>query len=408
MIKIFRCVMPGVSTRQFILNRTIVLILLFPLQFIYTTCNFCAAQDPAQEDSLGKWVVFHKSNSRLPGNNITAITQDESGNIWVGISGKLMKFDGTEWSNLKKPGSWRSSGKITSIAIDRYHNPWVGNSSGGMANFEETGWSVINEKNSDLPGNSVSAIAIDEKGNKWIGTQDSGLVKYNDTLILIFEEQDTILPNKNINSIVIDRGGNIWMGTNNGLVQFDGDSTWTVYKGSSLGVNTINTIAIDKNKSKWLGCGSANSKSNGGVVLFSAQSGFTTEGKGKLLAHYSAFNSQLPSNYISSVTIDNKGEIWIAARNCQYADFKSGTTTFVKGGIAKYDSSGWINLTPSFSQFLKTTPVLLVNLPGLETKDQAINSCHNINVIFVDMNGNKWLGTDNGLFVYNEKGVILK
>lgn len=84
------------------------------------------------------WTEYNVTNSPLPHNYVRALKTDSQDRLWVGTSGGLVRFDGTEWR-------------------------------------------VYNKSNSPLPSDTINAIVIDTLGTKWIGTP-KGLVRFNEII----------------------------------------------------------------------------------------------------------------------------------------------------------------------------------------------------------------------------------
>jgi len=114
----------------------------------------------------------------------------------------------------------------------------------------------------------------------------------------------------------------------------------------------------------------------------------------------------LPSNIISSVVQDQKGFIWIATANgvCRYDGF----TTIV------FKNDGSPNSLPSnnISSLLMDDDTLWVGtwkgLCKINTKTLAINRVNlgsdiTIRCLYKSMNSRIWIGTSNGLLVYNKE-----
>ena len=62
----------------------------------------------------------------MPGNRITCLAIDESGNKWIGTEEGLVKFDGTDWIIYNTSNSGIRVNYIKCIAIDEYDNVWIG------------------------------------------------------------------------------------------------------------------------------------------------------------------------------------------------------------------------------------------------------------------------------------------
>ncbi len=74
-----------------------------------------------------------------------------------------------EWIVYNTENSGLPDGMVTSLAIDKNGNKWIGTHR-GLAKFDGVNWTVYNTDNSRLPFNFVFSITIDGHGNKWIGT----------------------------------------------------------------------------------------------------------------------------------------------------------------------------------------------------------------------------------------------
>ncbi len=115
----------------------------------------------------------------------SSIAVAPGGDVWVGtFSEAVQHFDG-ETVTSHDPGI---DGKITSIALDRDENPWVG-ALGALAHFDGEVWTVYDTENTELVRLNVNAIAIDQNGNKWIGT-DEGLAVFNETGVVTSAERE--------------------------------------------------------------------------------------------------------------------------------------------------------------------------------------------------------------------------
>jgi len=85
--------------------------------------------------------------------------------------------------------------------------------------------------------------------------------------------------------------------------------------------------------------------------------------------YFNTFNSELPSNHVSTISIDAVGNKWI------------GTDS----GLTKFDGTNWITYNTSNS-----------GIPN-----------NNINSIAIDIIGNKWIGTENGFVRFDGSNWIV-
>ncbi|MEJ2104917.1 MAG: two-component regulator propeller domain-containing protein, partial [Ignavibacteriaceae bacterium] len=325
------------------------------------------------------WTVYDTSNSCLPDNIVNSIAVDGNGNIWIATGytfifppigpGGLVKIDGADWTVFNPSNSGLPTSHTTSIEIDERGNKWVGTSS-GLVKYDDTSWTVYKTSNSGLPSNWINSIRIDVNENKWIGTPGYGLAKYDGINWTVYNTSNSDLPSNEVNSISFDIDGNKWIGTSSGLVKYD-DTNWTVYDTSNSGLPQnfgIRSISIDSEGNKWIGI-------NNGLVKYD-NTNWTV---------YNASNSGLPYNTINSISVDVYGNKWIGYAKYEEICFMGGCGGYVKdGGLVKYDGTTWTSYHTTNS-----------GLPD-----------HWIRSIVIDKSGNKWIGTDNGIAVFNEGGLV--
>jgi ligand-binding sensor domain-containing protein len=267
------------------------------------------------------------------------IAMDAQGNKWIATGG-LAKYDGitlTDYTNIDENN--KLIGRASSIAFDAQGNKWVGTSQ-GVSKFNGSTWT-------NYSVGVVYAIAVDAQNNVWAGT-DMNLAKFDGANWTYYTKENTnngLLSNY-VQAITIDARGNKWIGTLKGLSKFDG-TTWTNYPITTINnipsPNGITKIIIDAQGNTWVGT------RDGGVSKFN----------GTTWTNYNITNTnyKLAGNFITSLILDTQGNLWI------------GTTE----GMSKYDGSTWTNLTET-------------SLAHNEVKSVAI-----------DAQGNKWFGTYKGV-----------
>jgi len=306
-----------------------------------------AIADPSSAQ-FPEWIIYDTSNSGLPNDWVTSIAIDKNGNKWIGTSGGgLAKFDGMNWTVYNSSNSGLPDDWINAIAVDAGGNVWLGTQS-GLAIFDGANWTVYNTSNSKLPKDWINCLSVDKSGNiwagSWVGAGDwGGLAKFDGVNWTVYNTSNSGLPDDRIFSIV-EEGGNIWIGTQNGLASFDG-TNWVVYNSSNSGLpdDWITAIAIDGDGNKWIGT------SGNGLAKFD----------GMNWTVYNTSNSGLPNDWTNPIIIDGGGGIWIG--------------TWM--GLAGFDGTGWTVYNTSNS-----------GLP-----DNRILS------LAVEGGGSVWIGTKKGL-----------
>ena len=172
------------------------------------------------------WSIYNTSNSPLPTNKISKVAFDAQDNLWLSTipststdRGRLMKFDGTNWSTLYTCEAAYYC--ITGIVFDSSGNIWISIMStatvgfqygGGIKKFNGSNWIGYDIYNSDLPSNSVADICLDKEQNLWIGTYAGGMAKFDGkSSWTLFDQDNSGLPNNDIEVIEIDGMNNKWI-----------------------------------------------------------------------------------------------------------------------------------------------------------------------------------------------------
>ena len=270
-----------------------------------------------------------------------------------------------------------------------------------------------------LSQNSITAVFKDSDGIIWIGTYKQGVNYLNSRLPLfaLYRHQEAnanSLPYDDVNCFVEAKDGNLWIGTNGGgLLYFDRNrNTFKQYLHNpanprSLSSNVIVSLCIDHQGVLWVGTyfGGLNKFDGSGFDHFLQKEGSTTELAGNNIWEIYEdsqrnlligtlgyglfyFNRQTNSyepvaitqnmphsfNYISSM-LQNKGnELWIGS----------------SGGIAVLQPDKSIRY---FTADKARTNGLLNN---------------NIICMLKDRSGQIWVGTREGLHLYDEATVTFK
>ncbi|MFM1874929.1 MAG: hypothetical protein RL266_666 [Bacteroidota bacterium] len=79
---------------------------------------------------------FTTGNSGIPDNDVSALVEDQSGDLWLGtVYGGVARYDGASFEVFDNTNSTLPDNYIETIDIDNYNRPWVGMNSGGLAGF---------------------------------------------------------------------------------------------------------------------------------------------------------------------------------------------------------------------------------------------------------------------------------
>ncbi len=190
---------------------------------------------------------------------------------------------------------------------------------------------------------NICAIA-ELEDTLWLGSKDEGLIKFNKITgdYTVYNIGNSSLPNNSVLSLAIDSSQILWVGTKGGLSKIRSEK-WTNF--SCLAEYDIKTIEIDEFNNKWLG---------------TIQSGLIKL-KGEKFDVYNTSNSDITSNGVNSILIDDKDNFkWLGVEN---------------QGLCVYDDKSWY------------------------ANDNVFNSSFGtIAQIKTESNGTKWLTSQNGLY----------
>ena len=246
------------------------------------------------------WVDYKTSNSGIQSNFITGIVLDKNGIKWIATNDSgLIKYDGNTFKNYTTYNSGIPNNTINSISIDDKDYVWVCTSS-GIGIFDGTAWTNYNTSNSPLKTNDINVVRFDQSGTAWIGTQVN-FARFDGLNWKYFNYPSATVAYLSITGIAISNSSNIWFGTSNsGLVNFDGDNSYKVYKTGSYSIlnNSISSLGLEQNGNLWI-LNKSGVGIRGGVTLL----------QGEEFSPYPYGESTfLPR----TIFIDNNGKKWIA------------------------------------------------------------------------------------------------
>lgn len=276
----------------------------------------------------------------LAQSQVRAIAQDENGYIWFGTQGGLSRYDGYEFVNFSTEDGL-SANQINCM-FQGSKNFWVG-STGSLS-------ILMGNKFSALPlpeqfaNSRVFDLAEDHGGNLWIGLAGEGVLKFDGNKFTHFG-LDEGLANTYIRAIKVDSQNRVWVGTRTGIAMIkDNVVDSTLFSEIIDGASISQILHVSPSKTVITSFGR-------GVFIIKNDSAY----------HYTT-NEGLQSNHIRGVSASPSGGLWFGARD----------------GLSSFDGS-------RFTIFREAD--------GLQYS--------NIKSLYVDREGNLWLGTDG-------KGVLLQ
>lgn len=230
---------------------------------------------------------FTKGNDiyHLSDNDIYALFEDHTGNIWVGTNTAGINVIDPKTGSIRKfrfdPNAQDSlsSDIIRDFSEDKQGRIWIATYSGGLCAYDPSNGKFrrYNMKNASLSSDNILSVYVAEDGSVWAGTQGSGLnrMKPNSGQFSLYSEAPG-LSDGIINDIIEDKLGYLWMSTNKGISRLNPgtnhfenygihnglqgpefnpgagfrSSNGSLYFGGSIGFNIINPEDVTINKYK--------------------------------------------------------------------------------------------------------------------------------------------------------------
>jgi len=376
-----------------------------------------------------KFVAYrHTNQSRngLTNNDITAITQDENGAMWIGTRQGLFLFD--ERSKKFTPFLHDTTGSVEEVyrknriirmVPDMHGNLWM-SAIIGLYKFSLSTHAftvyLYDEKNKGIFfGNHITALSFDGKGKLWMSVLDSTICTF-DTLrkqfsLVQFPDHDFEVAARSVEDICTDAEGKTWIATSyNGLLLFNPDENrWQrfshdIFDPKSLCDNKTLSLLCDKSGMTWIGT--------------------VSRGLERLSSHPDKFISyvlqpgkpgSLCENDITSASEDGKGNLWIGSKSglmyfdrskgafsCFYHDDRNSNSlshNLIYAVAEDADERLWIASENGLSCFNKKSG----NWQHYFHEEKNNRSLPGLSVfeVLVRSNGEVWAGTSSGFCRFN-------
>jgi hypothetical protein len=226
-------------------------------------------------------------------------------------------------------------------------------------------------------------LEVDKRNNYvYVASFFGGLLEFHpDKTVTVFKNNGFVQPfggTYRITNLVLDKKNNLWMsnyGADAPLVVKKADGSWQKFNiPNATGVNTASDIAIDDANQKWL-------VAPRGIGVFVFNDNGTIDNKNDDKTKFIQKGvglGNLPTNFVNCVVKDKNGKIWIgtadgiAIINCPESIMNSGGCD-AELKVVKYDLDA-----------------------GLLFKQE------NVTTIAVDGANNKWIGTNNGVWLISD------
>jgi len=377
-------------------------------------------------------VEAQKENS-ISENNIRSILEYENGKLLIGTNSEgldIFDVEAKTFNNYKfnlTENSDYNSNAIRALCKDEEGIIWIGTEGGGLIEFNAKLNSVVIHKHDPLNNESLSSNTIWslECGNDniiWVGTYSGGLNKYNKTTKKFIrfnsEGEDGNIANVNITDLDVDKN-KLLISTEGGLSILDLQTKKIInYQHNisdfgSISNNFIRTCFIDRTNLIWLGTvGGGVNKAN-------------TSKKFNHYNHNPSDPNSLNHNMIRAISEDSFGNLWIGTLGKGLNKFDRSTNRFEHfESLTNNENSLSDNIITSiwedtkkqlwvgtwggglnrinFSKGMSNGKIESVShfVHNAQDSNSIISSI--IQAVFEDSKHNIWIGTEDGLDLYDE------
>lgn len=403
----------------------------------------------------------------LSGNKINALAEDQNSNLWIGttkglnvlnkITGEIKKIGHDKLGHIhieviivtKKNDVWIGTGNgiyifkpitntfefydnastnyklrgndIKTFFEDHRGNIWIGTWNEGVTRYDVDS-QTFNPYPHINPSNSAHTIFEDNNHNIWVGSWGHGLFRLENPYDIENVKYINYLHDKNNRNSLVDNivyalsqdtvSNAIWVGTRSGLSilnNIDDPFSFTnhlPYESDLLPYNELNAIIRDNSGLMWLGT------LGGGVAVVDTRKSLFE------MNRLDEVKDKISSNSVRSLYIDNKNLIWMGIGSYGLVTYDR-----ERNHYTYFEDHPDFKETPIYSsvyyvlQSKKTNAywigthgqgIIIYNptLPSGRVKNITYEAGLNSNLIYSlkeDVNGNMWVGTSEGIYIYNTK-----
>ena len=335
----------------------------------------------------GKVFTRYTKAHGLISNEITGITEDNQGNIWVATSKGVSKFDGAGFTTV------HDQSVVYDILQDKDGTLWFATED-GLVRHTNRGNTHYSRK-TGLSGDYAYALAQNEQGVLFIGTENGITVYDGQKFTHTNDEIDPMY--KPVRKMMVDRDQNVWIGSTAGLAKLSKNefSYYPVKKKFNPYAETV--IFMDSQNKIWLVVRGE------GVLRFDG-------------SNYTSINSSkgVKNNEIDNIVEDASGNIWFGT----------------DAGISKYSGDAVINFTKEQGIIDKSIRSIVQDdkgylwFAGNSDGLSRFDGVHFLNYgkpqglpssmfwsLETDFKGNLWLGTygdepGNGLLKFDGRSFV--
>lgn len=372
------------------------------------------------------------------GGQVTALTQDRDGYLWMGTANGLFRFDGARFTQWSPPGDGtRSIGYVFSLLADRDGSLWIG-SIDGVDHWDHHRLTHF----SDSAGQIVNSLVQDETGTVWFApfsfrkNYAEVICKVANEKLSCFGQQNGIPRSESATvGLARDQSGTFWLARSDSVISWRpgsakqyGRTEFNQYT-NQLGVSSL---AVDGDGSLLVGVagqgsgkglqrlrnGQWSTVTSGGfdgskhkiICLYLDRHGalwIGTENEGiyrlnkKKVDHFD-HSDGLSGDFVRSIYEDREGSIWVSTSDGldqlrdlavrRFSRTLSAKRAEFDNVVTLPDGAMWIGGAGALFTLPKDGTEFMSKGDGLAGKQ--------VTTIFGDHKGRIWIGLDNTLNLF--------
>ena len=341
--------------------------------------------EPVNSD-FNYYPVLYDNTNGLPTAEANDIVQTSEGFIWIACYAGLIRYDGNTFERLD---STEGVNSISCLLVDREDRLWIGTNDNGvalMADGEFTFW----DEEEGLGSSKVRELAEDESGNIYVGTA-SGIVMFSPDLEME-PLTDSRIANVYIDSMVPGDDDLVYCTTNSDelFILRDGNLV-NFYENDGSVVENITSVYPDPKVPGKVYYGTENS----GIYHFDIKAGIETAEHIDIDPLYSVNWMQMVDDCLWICT---RGGIGMVDEDGFHDLTYLPLNNSVDSMMQDYEGNLWF--TSSRLGVMKLVTNRFTNIFAEYGLDETV-----VNTTCL-LDGNMYIGTDTGLIVIDEKGVV--
>lgn len=353
--------------------------------------------------------------------SVNALTEDQLGNLWVGLEGALVRVDAarTKVKVLQPGGDNTERNRIRALLVAGNGELWVAAYEAGVYIIEPESGEIRNFRHAaanrdSLASDKIVSLYQDRSGLIWLGNETAGINTYNPATrafghYLQQPDNPTSLSNNTVWSFAADTDNSIWVGTENGLNHMDlTTGQFTHYrhnakKSDSLGYDFIGALYRDTVGTLWVG-------------TLDGLDRYLGNGRFEHVDFLPRTDETIRARNISLLREDSQGRFWVATggglflldRNTrQYTWYRQSAdnsnslpSELVVAMVERPDGRFWIGTDGGLSLFNPSTGEFFNHTSANASKLTLPNDF--VHSLYLAPDGVLWVGTSGGLLAYDE------